>query len=130
MREQITVGMSPHGARVGAKLLQAGSAVPQPRLKVPRLLRFEQIEVEGFTGWVAALEQLSRMPDRFPLRGELIEPPSSDPKDLRRRLATARDEADGAATLRDVPKRQLLIDFEPDGGDLEVPASPSISGSQ
>jgi len=124
MREQITVGMSPRGARVGAKLLQAGSGVPQPRLKVPRLLRFEQIEVEGFTGWVAALEQLARMPDRFPLRGELIEPPSSDPKDLRRRLATARNEADGAATLRDVPKRQLLIDFEPDPEQFPAPQLP------
>ena len=124
MREQITVGASPYGARIGAKLLRAGSAVPQPQLKVPKLLRFEQLEVDSFAGWVAALEQLARMPDRFPLRGELIEPPSSDPKDLRRRLATARDEVGGAATLRDVPKRQLLLDMEPSPDDFPEPYHP------
>lgn len=122
MRELITVGVSPHGARVGAKLLQAGSAVPQPQLKVPKLLRFEQLEVDGFAGWVAALEQLARQPDRFPLRGELIEPPSSQ---SRRRLAFARaGEADGAATLRDEPKRQLLLDLDTDPEQFPEPFLP------
>jgi len=122
MRELITVGVSPHGARIGAKLLQAGSAVPQPQLKVPKLLRFEQLEVDGFAGWVAALEQLARQPDRFPLRGELIEPPSSQ---SRRRLAFARaGEADGAATLRDEPKRQLLLDLDTDPEQFPEPFLP------
>ena len=111
MRELITVGVSPRGERIGAKLLRGGSTVPQPQLKVPKLLRFEQLEVESFAGWVAALETLARQPDRFPVRGELIEPPSSE---LRRRLATARDEAGGAATLRDEQKRQLLLDMDTD----------------
>jgi hypothetical protein len=123
MRDPVTVAVALDGARIGAKVWTAGSRVPAKMRTPPRWVRFEQVEVGSFQEFVATLEGLAGQPDRFPLRGELVGPPTDAPQ-LRR--ATARK--DEPATLRDAPRRWLLLDLDSDPASFPEPFLPPGEG--
>jgi hypothetical protein len=86
-------------------------------------MRFQQVEVGSFQEFVATLEKLAGQPDRFPLRGELVGPPTDEPR-LRR--ATARKGE--PATLCDAPRRWLLLDLDSDPASFPEPFLPFGEG--
>ena len=107
MCEHITVAVSLNQSVIGAKVWPAGSSSPAEMPQTPRLMQLHHVPVADFAGLTRAIEQLSLQPDRFPLRGDPVDPSNSGPQ---RRLLKPR--SDAPATLRDVAKQQLLLDLD------------------
>lgn len=124
MRESVTVAVSPSGETIGAKVWTAGSATAARMRTPPRLMRLEQVEVGSFQEFAQALELLAGQPDRFPMRGELVGPLVQEPQ---RRLAYTR-QGEAEATLRDAPRRWLLLDLDTDPERFPAPFLPHGEG--
>jgi hypothetical protein len=124
MREFITVAVSPSAETIGAKVWAAGSATAARMRTPPRLMRLEQVEVGSFQEFAQALDLLAGQPDRFPMRGELVGPLVQDPQ---RRLAYTR-QGEAEATLRDAPRRWLLLDLDTDPDRFPAPFLPHGEG--
>ena len=122
MRESLTLCVSLKGRPIGVKTWRPGSDTPDKLLDKPRLMRLEHREVWDFPSWVQALEQLSGEPDRFPVRGDLVGPVTDIPQ---RRLLVAQEGDE--ATLRDAPKRQLLLDLDVKPDEFPPPDWPMTS---